>query len=368
VILRLVDLERQYRSIQEEVDSALLDVVASTQYILGDEVDRFEDEFASYSEVRYSVGVASGTAAIHLALEALGIGEGHEVIVPANTYIGTVLPVIRVGARPVLVDCEDATATLDVEQAAAAVTSRTRALLAVHLYGHPADIDPLHDLCTKHGIELLEDACQAHGARYKGRRVGSLSRIAAFSFYPGKNLGAFGDGGAVTTADPELAERIRLLRDFGQSQKSVHAVLGWNERLDSIQAAVLRVKLRHLDRWNSLRRRHAAAYEHALSGTGIQTPKTAPWAEHVWHLYVVRTARRDALRSALAASDVETGMHYRQPLHLQPALRYLGYERGDFPKTEAWADELLSLPLFPELDSEEIGRVADIAATFEAAS
>jgi len=367
-MLPFVDLERQYVSIKEEIDAALLEGVASTQFILGEELGRFEEEFAAYCDARYCVGVGSGTAAIHLALEALGVSSGDEVIVPANTFFGSVSPVLKLGATPVLVDCDDDHAMIDVGAASAAVSARTKAVIAVHLYGHPADIDPLVELCESHDLALVEDACQAHGARYKGRRAGSLGRIAAFSFYPSKNLGALGDGGAVTTDDEELAERIRVLRNLGQSSKYTHVAQGWNERLDTIQAAVLRVKLTHLDRWNELRRGHAAAYEAALGDTGIQTPQAAPWAEHVWHVYAARTPRREELRSALAADGIATGIHYPVPLHQQPALAHLGYARGAFPATEAWADEQLSLPMFAELEPHEIEQVAGVVAAYSAAA
>ena len=364
--LPLVDLKRQYLSIKEEIDAALLEGVASTQYILGEELVRFEEEFAGYCGARYCVGVGSGTAAILLALEALGISQGDEVIVPANTFPGSVLPVLRLGATPVLVDCDEETATIDVGAVSAAVGPRTKAVLAVHLYGHPADMDPLEQLCASTGLAIVEDACQAHGARYKGRRAGGLGRIAAFSFYPSKNLGAYGDGGAVTTDDEKLAERIRVLRNLGQSSEYTHGAEGWNERLDTIQAAVLRVKLRYLDGWNVLRRRHAGAYEEALKGTGVRTQQTAPWAEHVWHVYAVRTPRREELRSALAAHGIATGMHYPLPLHQQPALAHVDTARGAFPVTEAWASELLSLPMFAELELHEIEQVAGIVAACQA--
>ena len=360
--IAFVDLKRQYAAIKAEVDAALLGAVASTQYILGDEVESFEREFAEFCEADHCVGVGSGTAAIHLALEALSVGPGDEVIAPANTFIATVLPILKLGARPVLVDCDDATANIDVEQAAAAITPRTKAIVAVHLYGQPADLDPLAALCAEHGLVLVEDACQAHGARYKGRRTGGLGRVAAFSFYPGKNLGAYGDAGAVATDDPELAQQIRLRRDLGQEVKYRHVVQGWNERLDTIQAAVLRVKLRYLDAWNEARRSHAARYAEVLEGSGLGIPEAAPWAEHVWHLYVVRTARddRDALRSRLEQAGISTGMHYPIPLHLQPCLRELGYVEGAFPVTEAWAGEMVSLPMFAELQEDELEYVGDM--------
>jgi dTDP-4-amino-4,6-dideoxygalactose transaminase len=366
VKLPLVDLELQYRSIKEEIDAALLDAVASTQYVLGEQLARFEKEFADYCGTRHCVGVGSGTAAVHLALGALGISEGDEVIAPANTFFGTVLPVLTVGAKPVLVDCDEETATIDVDAVSAALSPRTKAVLAVHLYGHPADMDPLRQLCESHNLALVEDACQAHGARYKDRRVGSLGMIAAFSFYPSKNLGAYGDAGAVTTDDERLAERIRVLRNLGQSRPYTHVAEGWNERLDTIQAAVLRVKLRHLDRWNTLRRRNAAVYEEALRGTNVRTMRTASWAEHVWHVYPVRTPSRDQLRAILTAQGIATGMHYPVPLHEQPVLAGLGYGRGAFPVSEAWANEVLSLPMFAELEPHEIERVASIAAAWEA--
>jgi dTDP-4-amino-4,6-dideoxygalactose transaminase len=357
-ILRLVDLERQYASIRDEIDTAVLGAIASTQYVLGEELARFEREFASYCETDHCVGVSSGAAAIQLALEALGVSHGDEVIAPANTFFGSVMPVLRLGATPILVDCDEETATISPEAVAAAIGPRTKAVLAVHLYGQPARVGALQELCTTHGLALVEDACQAHGARYEGRRTGSLGRIAAFSFYPSKNLGAYGDGGAITTDDPELAEWIRILRNVGQSGTYKHVALGSNERLDTIQAAVLRVKLRHLDRWNTLRRKHADAYGKALSEAEVRTPQTAPWAEHVWHLYVIRTERRGELRDALASRGIATGMHYPLPLHLQPALAHLGYRRGAFPETERWSRELLSLPMFAELDRPEIDRVA----------
>jgi dTDP-4-amino-4,6-dideoxygalactose transaminase len=354
-----VDLHRQYVSIKDEIDSALLNAVASTDYILGEELRRFEDEFAEYCDTRHCLGVGSGTAALQLALEAIGVGEGNEVIVPANTFIASVLPILRLGATPVLVDCTEDTATLDTDRVAAAITPRTRAIVAVHLYGQPADVDVLLELCRTRGIVLVEDACQAHGARYKGRRTGGLGRVAAFSFYPGKNLGAYGDAGAVTTDDDEIADRVRLLRDLGQSRKYLHTVPGWNERLDTLQAAVLRVKLAYLDRWNELRRGHAEAYAAALAGCGVRLPETAPWAEHVFHLYVIRTSARDRVRDSLSARGIATGMHYPIPLARQPALAELGLEPEAFPVTERWAEELLSLPMFAELEQDEVEAVAE---------
>ena len=354
--IQFVDLKRQYASIKDEVDRAVIDAIASTQYILGEEVSHFEREWADYCGAAHAVGVSSGTAALALAYEVVGIRSGDEVIAPANTFIASVLPLFRLGARPVLVDC-DRYGQLDVERAAAAVTSATRAIVGVDLFGHPCDADAIRALCDEHGLAFVEDAAQAHGAEYRGRRCGSLADIAAFSFYPGKNLGAYGDAGAVVTDDAERAGAIRVLRDLGQSRKYEHVAIGGNERLDTIQAAVLRVKLRRLDEWNARRRRHAASYT-ALLEDVVTTPEVADWADPVWHLYVIRTAVRDRARDALADAAIASGMHYPVPLHLQPALASLGHGRGDFPAAEAWAATALSLPMFPELEQSEVERVA----------
>ena len=353
-----VDLKRQYATIKDEIDAAVLASIASTQFILGAEVASFEAEWAARSGTGHCVGLSSGTAALALAYEVAGIGPGDEVIAPANTFIATVLPLFRLGAKVVLVDCDEL-GQLDVEQAARAVTGRTKAIAGVHLYGHPCDADAIRALCEEHGLVFVEDAAQAHGALYRGRPCGSLGDIAAFSFYPGKNLGAFGDAGCVTTDDAELADRIRVLRDLGQRSKYEHVVIGGNERLDTIQAAVLRVKLRHLDEWNALRRAHAAAYTRLLA-EAVVVPRPADWAEPVWHLYVIRAENRDEVREALAEGGVATGLHYPLPLHLQPALAMLGHGRGDFPATEEWSRTLLSLPMFPELTAAEIEHVAGI--------
>jgi dTDP-4-amino-4,6-dideoxygalactose transaminase len=360
-VIPFVDLKAQYDGIREELEAALLRSAAEAHYILGPDVPAFEQEFAEWIGARACVGVNSGTAAIQLGLEALGIGPGDEVIAPANTFIASVLPVVKLGAEVVLVDCDEDTGLIDPDRAAEAMTGRTRALIAVHLYGQPADLDPLVGLCDAHGIALVEDACQAHGARYRGRRVGSFGRFAAFSFYPSKNLGALGDGGAVTTNDDELAERIRLLGRLGEETKGVHTVAGWNERLDTIHAATLRVKLRHLDRWNSDRRRVAAWYREALEGVAL--PVEAGWAEHVWHLFTIRTSHRDELRERLAAAGIGTGIHYPLPLHLQPALLdRLRHEEGAFPASETRAREQLSLPMYPELERSQVDAVAEAVA------
>ena len=357
--IQFVDLKRQYASIKDEVDRAVIDAIASTQYILGEEVARFEEEWAAYCSAAHAVGVSSGTAALALAFEALGLGAGDEVIAPANTFIASVLPVLRLGAVPVLVDC-DRYGQLDVERAAAAVTPRTKAIVGVDLFGHPCDADAIRAICDANGLAFVEDAAQAHGAEYRGRRCGSLADIAAFSFYPGKNLGAYGDAGAVVTDDDELAGRIRVLRDLGQSRKYEHVAIGGNERLDTLQAAVLRVKLRRLDGWNELRRRHAASYTSLLDGAVTTPPRRRAGPNPVWHLYVIRSAARDRVRGALGDANVASGMHYPVPLHLQPALASLGHGPGAFPAAEAWAASALSLPMFPELEQDEVERVAAI--------
>jgi dTDP-4-amino-4,6-dideoxygalactose transaminase len=358
-MIPFVDLQAQYASVRDELEPELIRAAAAAHYILGQDVSAFEADFASYVGARACVGVNSGTAAIHLGLEALGVGKGDEVIAPANTFVASVLPALKLGAKVVLVDCDDETGLIDVEAADAAVTARTRALVAVHLYGQPVDLDRLAGLCDAHDIALVEDACQAHGSTYNGRRVGSFGRFAAFSFYPSKNLGALGDGGAVTTNDEELADRIRLLGRLGERPKGVHVTAGWNERLDTLQAAALRVKLRHLDSWNARRRQVATHYGEVLRDTAVDLPVQAPWAEHVWHLYVVRTPEREALREALTAREIGVGIHYPLPVHLQPGLQdVLGYRLGEFPVSERRANDQLSLPIFAELTADQVEEVA----------
>ena len=353
-----VGLDRQHAELRPELLEALASVLDGGSFILGDDVEAFECEWAEYCEARFAVGVASGTAAIHLTLEALGIGPGDEVIAPANTFVATVLPVLQLGARPVLVDCDPVTAMIDLDAVAEAVTPRTKAVLPVHLYGQPADLAPLLELADKHGFDVVEDACQAHGARYRGRRVGGIGRAACFSFYPSKNLGTIGDGGAIVTNDERLAAALREKRDLGQRRKYEHVVAGYNERLDTLHAAVLRVKLPHLDRWNAARAALADVYGRCLEDVELQLPALAPEREHVWHLYVVRTRERDRARAALAEAGIATGLHYPVPVHLQPAFRSLGYAEGSFPAAEAWSREGLSLPMFPELHGDEAVRVA----------
>jgi dTDP-4-amino-4,6-dideoxygalactose transaminase len=353
-----VDLAAQYPTIATEINEAISKVIHRADFILGRDVSLFEEEFAAYCETKYAVGVDSGTSALEMALRAYEIGPGDEVITAANTFIATVLAISHAGAKPVLVDVDPSTHTIDVAGIANAITSRTKAILPVHLYGHPAHMDPVMQLARKHGLVVIEDACQAHGARYKGKRAGSLGHAAAFSFYPGKNLGAFGDGGIVVTNDREIAKRLEMLRNYGQKEKYHHQFRGYNRRLDTIQAAILRVKLKYLEKWNASRRWNAKLYQESLEGAGVVTPVEAAGAESVWHLYVIRTENRDTLRESLISRGISPGIHYPIPIHLQPAYKDLGHKRGDFPITEGHAERILSLPMYAELNPELIQYVA----------
>jgi dTDP-4-amino-4,6-dideoxygalactose transaminase len=356
--IEFVDLRRQYRNLKPEIDAAVLHALGRGDYILGEDTREFEKEFASFVGANHCVGVSDGTDALHLALLALGIGPGDEVIVPANTFIATVFAVSSAGARPVLVDCEPDYFSIDVSAVRKAITPRTKALIPVHLYGHPADMDPLLEIAKDRKLFVVEDAAQAHGASYRGRACGTMGAIGCFSFYPGKNLGAYGDGGAIVTQDWPLAERVSLLRNWGAKEKYVHSVKGFNARLDTVQAAILRVKLKHLAAWNEQRRKAAKRYNELLGGSRLQLPKVAPWANPVWHLYVVQSPDRSRLQRAFDAANISCGIHYPVPVHLQEAYRDLGYKRGDFPVTESLAEEILSLPMFPEITEEELSRVA----------
>lgn len=359
-----VDLQSQYQTLKSEVDPAVLAVMQRGDFILGGAVTEFEREFAAYCGVAHCVGVDSGYSALELIIRAYDIGLGDEVITAANTFIATTLAISNAGATPVLVDCDPQTYNIDATQIEAAITARTRAIMPVHLYGQTADMDAIRAIARKHDLLVFEDAAQASGARYKGRMAGSLGDAAAFSFYPGKNLGAYGDGGAVTTNDAAIAEKIRLLRNIGQKVKYYHEVKGFNNRLDTIQAAVLRVKLPHLNDWNASRRRAAAKYAELLADLSLVTPATADYAEHIFHLYVIRMADRDALMEELKGKGIASGLHYPIPIHLQPAYAELGYRRGDFPVTEAYAEEIVSLPIFPELDDEKVAYVAEAVRAF----
>ncbi len=361
-----IDLQAQASAIRADLDPMLEALIQSCGFVLGQSVSDFEAAFSAYSDCDHGIGCASGLDALKLALRALDVGPGDEVITAANTFIATTLAVSSIGATPVLVDM-DTYFNLDVEKLESAITPKTKAIIPVHLYGQPADMDPINALAAKHGIKVVEDASQAHGARYKGRRAGSMSDIAAFSMYPGKNLGAFGDAGVMTTRDEALAEQLRVLRNYGSNRKYYHQVLGENSRLDSMQAAVVLCKLKHLDDWNSRRRAAAAKYSEQLAGVGdLHVPKTADFAEHVFHLYVVRTARRDDLLAQLQANDIGCIIHYPVPIHLQEAYAGMGWKPGDFPETERAADEICSLPIFPHISDEQINHVCETIRGFYA--
>ena len=359
-----LDLQTGYLELKEEIDAAVARVLQSGWYILGPEVSAFEEEFASYCGADHCIGVGNGLEALHLALLAMGIGLGHEVIVASNTFIATWLAVSMAGAVPVPVEPDPATHNLDPGRMEAAITERTKAILPTHLYGQPADLDPILDIARRHGLKVLEDAAQAHGARYKGKRVGGHGDAVAWSFYPGKNLGAFGDGGAVTTNDPELASRIRTLGNYGSREKYVNEVRGFNSRLDPLQAAVLSVKLRYLDEWNARRRAVASLYSDSLNGGSVQAPAVPNWAEPAWHLYVVRSPQRDRLAASLADEGIQTLIHYPIPPHLQQAYADMGLKPGAFPIAEQLASEVLSLPIGPQMSLEDAGRVADAVVRF----
>jgi dTDP-4-amino-4,6-dideoxygalactose transaminase len=366
VSIPVFELKRQYAEIGREIDAAIGRVMARGNFILGEEVAAFEEEFARYLGVKYGVGVASGTEALYLALLAAGVGAGDEVITVPNTAVPTVAAISEAGAQPVFVDINPATYTMDMARLAGAVTPRTKAVIPVHLYGNVADMAPLLDVAQKHKLAVIEDACQAHGAEYRGKKAGAFGTMGAFSFYPTKNLGAYGDGGMVVTGDEALARRLKLLRMYGlaDKEKYLHTIKGINSRLDEVQAAVLRVKLKHLDAWNRRRREIAALYNKLLAGLPLRLPVEPPYARQVYHLYVAGTARRDALRRYLEQHHIGSAVHYPLPVHRQPAYADLGLAEGSFPAAEKSAAEVVSLPMFPELKNEEIEIVAGTIAEF----
>lgn len=363
-LVPFVDLKAQFRALRAEIVPRITAVMEEATFVLGPDVTRFEENFAAYVGTRHCIGVESGTAALQFALEALEIGAGDEVILPANTYIASAIAVSAAGARPVLVDVNDAH-LMDPNLLEAVVTPRTKAIMPVHLYGQTVPMGPIVEFARRHGLRVIEDAAQAHGARWSGKGAGSFGDIAAFSFYPAKNLGAYGDGGAIVTNDHAFADRVRLLRDFGQREKYEHLIKAGNGRLDSIQAAVLDVKLRHLDEWNRARRRHAAAYDARLAKIGIKVPRRLAEEAHVFHLYVIEVEHRDRVATALRERGIATGIHYPIPIHLQPAYADLAIPRGSFPRTERSAGRVLSLPMFPELTEEQIELVTDALASLQ---
>jgi dTDP-4-amino-4,6-dideoxygalactose transaminase len=348
-----LDLGAAYRELQQEIESAVLASLRSGWYIGGTEVEAFEEEFARYTGTEHCIGVANGLDALTMILRAMNVGPGDEVIVPSNTFIATWFAISQCGAKPVPVEPCETTFNIDPTRIEAAITPRTKVIVPVHLYGQPADLDPIIAIARKHGLRVLEDAAQAHGARYKGKRVGGHGDAAAWSFYPGKNLGALGDAGAVTTNDPVLAERLKMIRNYGSQVKYVSDVQGCNSRLDPVQAAALRVKLAHLDRWNARRLECVARYAEELKDCGLVLPHVPEWAEPVWHLYVVQTAHRDELQRRLGEMGISTLIHYPIPPHLQKAYAEAGYAEGSFPIAERMAKQILSLPMGPQLSAEQ---------------
>ena len=355
-----LDLKAQYAEIKDEVLPALAEVCASCRFVLGPFVGGFERDFAPFCEADHCVALNSGTSALHVALRCLGVGPGDEVVTVPMTFVATVWAVSYVGATPVFVDVDPATRTMSPEQLEAAISPRTKAILPVHLYGQPADLAPIIELADAHGIPVVEDCAQAHGARYRGRRVGGLGRIGCFSFYPGKNLGAYGEGGAVVTNDPDVAATARALRDHAQTQRYHHDAIGYNYRMDAFQGAVLGIKLKRIDAWNAARRRNAELYRQGLGAVdGLTVPVEPPQSQGVYHLFVVELDRRDQAAEHLKAAGIHTGLHYPIPVHLQAAYAHLGLGEGAFPASERLARRCLSLPMFPELTEEQIGCVCD---------
>jgi len=354
VTVPFLDLKAQYHSIKPEIDAAIAKILETSQFVLGEEVAGFEREFAAYCGAAHGVAVNSGTSALHLAFLAAGIGPGDEVITIPHTFVATVAAIRYTGARAVFVDVDPVTFTMDPGKVEAAITPRTRAIVPVHLYGHPADMDPIVDIARRRKLVLVEDAAQAHGAQYKGRPVGSLGDMACFSFYPGKNLGAYGEGGLVATGNEEYARTIRMLRDWGQDRKYHHVLAGYNYRMEGMQGAILRVKLRHLEKWTEARRSHAARYRTLLADTGLGLPSEAAGCRHVYHVYAVRTRERESLMKKLGDRGVQTGIHYPVPVHLQPAYADAAWSKSSFPHSEKAADEVVSLPMYPEMTEEHL--------------
>jgi dTDP-4-amino-4,6-dideoxygalactose transaminase len=354
-----VDLGRMHADVREPLDAAFCSVVDQSTFVLGEKVQTFEGSFADYIGAAYAIGVGSGTDALHFALRACGVGPGDEVITVANTFAATVEAILMAGARPVLVDVDEDTLLMDMDAVEAVISARTRAIIPVHLYGQPVDMVRLMDIARSAGVKVVEDACQAHGARCAGQKAGSFGDAGCFSFYPSKNLGALGDGGIVTTNDEAIASRIRSLRNHGEDASRLHVELGYCSRLHALQAAMLSVKLPRLDHWNSMRAEAASLYDELLSSADVILPGRADGRSHVFHLYVIRARQRDALREELARRGIQTGIHYAVPLHLEPAFAHLGYVEGEFPVAERAAETIVSLPMYPFIESEEVARVAE---------
>ena len=355
----LVDLKAQYKSIKPEIDAAIQDVLDNTAFIMGEHVKNFEKTFAEFCSVKNAIGVSNGTTALKLVFSALGIGQGDEVITTPHTFAATVEAILACGAKPVFGEIFEKTYNLAYESIEPLITEKTKAILPVHLYGKMCDMEHIMEIAEKHDLKVIEDACQAHGAEWNGKRAGSYGDAAAFSFYPGKNLGAYGDAGAVTTNNDELAEKIKLMRNHGRKSKYAHSHFGTNERIDALQCAILNVKMKYIEKWTEKRRENAKIYDELLKETEVIVPYNGePVSKHVYHLYVVRVKNRDEVWKKLNEKGVGAGVHYPIPLHLQPAFKELGYKEGDFPITEKISKEILSLPMYPELTREQIEFVA----------
>lgn len=364
-MIKFVDLKRQYESIKDEINRSIKNVIENADFILGNQVKEFEHKFSEYCKTKYCVGVGSGTDALIFSLKALDIGKGDEVITPPNSYIATSLAISTCGAKPVFVDVDPLEYTIDPLKIKERITEKTKAILVVHLYGQPSRMDEILEIAEENDLFVIEDACQAHGAKYKGKVTGCIGDIAAFSFYPSKNLGGYGDGGAITTNNKELAEKIELLRNYGQKTKYYHVIKGLNSRLDTIQAAILEIKLKYLNKWNNMRKQNARLYEEYLEGIDeVITPYENKDSQHVYHLYVIQCKKRDKLREFLAKKNIETGIHYPVPIHLQPAYKEYNFLKGNFPVTESLADKILSLPMYPELNVEEIEYICKAIKNF----
>ncbi len=356
----LLDLKAQYLSIKEEIDSAIRDVIEDSSFIFGDKLEKFEQKFAEFCGVRFAVGTSSGTSALHLALIACNIGSGDEVITVPNTFIATAEAISCCGAKVKFVDIDEKHYNMDVSKIEAAISEKTKAIIPVHLYGQPADMDTINEIAKKYNLKVIEDAAQAHDSEYKKRRVGSLGDAACFSFFPSKNLGAFGDAGIVTTNNKDIAEKVKLLRNHGRKEKNIHIVEGYNYRMDTMQASILLVKLKYISDWTDKRRINAKLYNNFLSDSDVIIRGEMSYAKHVYYVYCVRLKNRDEIREKLKVNNIATGIHYPIPLHLQPAYKKLKFKKGDFPVTEKVSEEILSLPVYPELTEDKIKFVSEL--------
>lgn len=358
--VNFVDLKKLHEPIRDEIDDAIKGIVDNTAFVLGKTVESFEENFASYCGTKYAVGVNSGTSALHTSLLSLGIGKGDEVITVPNTFFATVEAILYTGAKPVFVDVIEESFNLDVEKLEEKISDKTKAIISVHLFGQTCDMKPIKEIAEKHSLKIIEDACQAHGAEYNGKKAGSFGDLACFSFYPPKNLGAFGEGGMITGSNEELMDKARVLRAHGEKPKNTHHVVGFNYRLEALQAAILNVKLKKLDKWNEMRRNAAKKYNEVLDGIeGLILPKEMPYAKHIYHLFVARVQERDKVQNFLKENEIFTGQHYPVPVHLQPASSFFGFKQGDFPVAEKLAKEIFSLPMHPFLTEEEIEFVGE---------